>query len=433
MKNPWLTSKSSFNKVFQIPKVNLGNLMLIEKRTIYRWFFYLGIFFAFYGTLNPWFMWKFYRYHVLFAFAPIAVSLCMSRGLSKPLFDRQDYIYPTCTCVLVLLSMAMMSGKNINGIFMIFFSAVIYFSLFRLNRGELQRLGDYLTTLTAGILAVSIPLYLMYLAGYPLPHYHVAPADMYYSYENYYLFLVDDRFFSQIIPRFHSVFLEPSHLGMTCITLLYCQIGKWNTWRCRVLFLALLMSFSLAAYLCLVALLFSSAWVKGKAILGKIVLMITLCSTIVVGSVFYNRGDNLVNNLIVQRLSPDSETSEVGGEDTRSTGVFKKEFDKMIDNGEWIFGKGMDDFQRFGFGNSGYRVFIYCYGAISILFVVVFFFTFLRTSDNIRAVWSVVLISAMSFIPHGIPVKFYFFIPLYIFAFSKVRAPQKNSAQVIEN
>ena len=431
MRNPLVFRKASIDRLFMLPRIHVGQMLLIEKRAVVRWLFYFGILIAFFGTLDPWFLWPIYRYHILFAFVPVAASLLLFRGLRKPLFSRKDYIYPIATCSLLLLVMALSSGKNINGIFMVFFSSVIYLSLFRLDLKELERLGDFLATSMATLLSVSIPVYILYLIGVPLPHYHTAPEGLDYAYENFYFFLLDDRFNFDLIPRFHSVFLEPSHLGMACISLLYCQIGKWNTWRCRILFLALFMSFSLAAYLCLVPMIFLSAWMKGKAVLGKIIMLSMFCACVVVGSIFYKRGDNLVNQMIVQRLTYNKE-GELEG-DNRTTGLFTKEYEKMIDSGDFWFGRGSEDMQKFGFGNAGYRVYIYTNGVISVFFVLVFFYAFMRTSRNKRAKIAVLVIQGMSFIAHAVPIKFYFFIPLYVLTFSDLYPSQAKQTEKIEH
>ena len=52
----------------------------------------------------------------------------------------------------------------------------------------------------------------------------------------------------------------------------------------------------------MVAMLFSVSWMKGKAVIGKILILGSIILTIGVSSMFYNKGDNLINNLIVTPL-----------------------------------------------------------------------------------------------------------------------------------
>lgn len=433
MKNPLIIRRASIDRFFQLPRIHADNFLMIEKRTLARWIFYVGILIAFFGALDPWFLWGIYRYYVLFSFLPIATSMLLFRGIEKPLFNRKDYLYPFVFCTLVLLIMALTAGKNINGIFMVAFSATIYLSLFRIDKQELIRLGDFLSTVMAGMMLVSIPCYFAHKLGVPLPHHHTAPEGLLYTFENYYFFLIDDRFAFDLLPRFHSVFLEPSHLGMACIALLYCQIGKWNTWRCKVLFFTLVITFSLAAYICLVLLIFSAAWMKGKAVVGKLILLGVLGGTLIIGSMFYNKGQNLVNLLIVQRITGNGSDAGEMENDNRTTDLFTKEYEKVANSNQIWFGKGIEDLSKFGFGNAGYRVFIYSYGIVSIAFLIVFFWSFLRTSDNQRAKMSCLLINFASFIPHAIPMKFYLFIPLYILAFNETRPPTPLSKKEIKD
>lgn len=350
---------------------------------------------------------------------PIMASLLMSLHLKNPIFTRKDFFLPLISMGLLLFMMAVSSGRNINGIFMVFFSIIVYFSLYRVNIPDLHKLSDVIATCLAGILVISIPFYILYLLGFSLPHSRTGIGD--YMFDNYRFFLIDDRSNWDLIPRFHSVFIEPSHLGMACVTLLYAQIGKWDTWRCRIIFLALLMTFSLAAYLCLVAMLFSVSWMKGKAVIGKILLLGGIVLTIGISAMFYNRGDNLINNMIVDRLML-NEDGEISG-NNRTTDLFTREYEKLFSSGEILIGKGNEELSKFGFGNSGYRVFIYCNGLVSVVFLCLMFFAIVRTSPNKRACITMLLIHSMSFWAHGNPQRPYVYFPLYIFLFSTVYPP----------
>ena len=420
MKNPFIIPKDTLNRLFLWHKPNLSQLFLIQKRTIALLLFYFGIIIVYFASLTPWFLWPIQRYYMPMAFLPLVASMLLSLRLKAPLFTRKDYFLPTVTMSLFLLMMALSSGRNINGIFMVFFSTTVYLSIFKVDIPELHKLSDMLATIMACILAVSIPFFILHLIGFSLPHSRTGLGD--YMFDNYRFFLIDDRSNWELIPRFHSVFVEPAHLGMACVTLLYAQAGKWDTWRCRILFLALFMSFSLAAYACMVAMLFSVSWMKGKAVIGKILILGSIILTIGVSSMFYNKGDNLINNLIVNRLMLDEEGEMEGN--NRTSDLFTREYEKMISSGEILFGKGNEELAKFGFGNSGYRVFIYCYGIISVFFLCLMFFALSRTSTNKRACLSMLLVHALSFWAHGIPHRPYIYISLYVLLFSTIYPPK---------
>ncbi len=421
MKHLFLFHKDKLSRFFLWPKPDLSRLFLIEKRSVALWLFYLGVIFAYFTTLTPWPLWPFHRYYMPIASLPILLGLALSLRLQKPVFTRKDFLLPTLSMMLMLLTMAIGSGRNINGIFMVAFSSVVYFSIFKVNIPELRKLGDVIATIMAALMVVSIPMFILHLLGFPLPHTQASFGE-YYTFDNYRFFLVDHRFNWELIPRFHSIFLEPGHLGMACLTLLYAQAGKWDTWRCRILFLALFMTFSVAAYLCMVVMLFSVSWMKGKAVIGKILFLGGFFLALGVGSMFYNRGDNLFNQMIVSRVLL-NEDGEMEG-NNRTTELFTKEYENTVASGDIIMGKGTEELDKFGFGNSGYRVFIYSYGLISVFSLFVLFYGLLHTSANRRTNISFLLIHALSFWAHGYPHRFYFFVPLYIFLFCDVFPPE---------
>lgn len=419
MRNPLIIPKGIVERLFLWPKPDLSKFYLIQKRSVALWMFFFGMILVYFASLTPWFLWPIQRYYMPIASMPIMASLLMSLHLKSPIFTRKDFFLPLVSMGLFLFMMAMSSGRNINGIFMVFFSIIVYFSLYKVNIPDLHKLCDVMATCLAGILAISIPFYILYLLGFPLPHSQVDAFD--YTFDNYRFFLVDHRFNWELIPRFHSVFIEPGQLGMACVTILFAQVGKWNTWRCRILFLALLMTFSLAAYLCFLAMLFSVSWMKGKAVIGKILLLGGIVLTIGISAMFYNRGDNLINNLIVSRLML-NEDGEMEG-DNRTTDLFTREYEKLFSSGDILIGKGNEELSKFGFGNAGYRVFIYCYGLISVACLCFMFFAIARTGTNKRACLSMLLIHALSFWAHGIPHRPYIYISLYILLFSTVYPP----------
>lgn len=422
MRNPLIFPKHLFDRFFLWSKPDLSKLYLIQKRTVVTWLFFLGIILAYFTSLTPWILWPLRSSYMHIASVPILASLFMSLHLKKPIFNRTDFFLPTISMWMLLFMMAVSSGRNINGLFMVFFSTIVYFSLFKVDTIELHKLCDIIAMMMATILSVSIPFYILYLLGYSLPHSRIGIGD--YMFDNYLFFLIDDRSSWELIPRFHSIFIEPSHLGMACVTLLYAQAGKWNTWRCRILFLALFMSFSLAAYACMVVMLFSVSWMKGKAVIGKILLLGSIILTIGVSSVFYNKGDNLINNLIVNRLMLD-EDGEMEG-NNRTTDLFTREYEKLFSSGEILIGKGNEELSKFGFGNSGYRVFIYCNGLISVVCLCFMFFAIARTSTNMRACISMLIIHGLSFWAHGNPHRLYVYFPLYVLLFSTVYPPSRQ-------
>ena len=337
--------ESKFSTIMLLPKFNISRWIFIPIREIAFGLYFLGILLVFYTSLSPWFLWKLYFHGQFVAFFPIAIAFLLSRSLSQPLFTRTDYIFPIVTYILCVTVMDLLSGKNVNGFIGDAFNTVIFLSLFMLNLNDLVRIGNMLAK-TLGILLVpSILFYVLYLLGYSLPHYHVVATLGDYSYENYFFFLLDDRFAIQLIPRFHSVFLEPAHLAIVCVALLLTQVGRWKRWYNIVIFVALIISFSLAGYVMMVAMLFGASWMKRQAVVLKILALVFVCAVAAAVSVFYNDGDNLVNNLIIQRLEMKDDGKLEG--DNRVSESFEKVYDNFAQSDRFLFGEGLDKYERY--------------------------------------------------------------------------------------
>lgn len=399
-------------RLFLVPKIDFSKLFIIQLRDFAFAIYILAIVITFFSTWTAWFTWKLHGVHQFLCSFLIATSFIFSRTLSRPIFSRKDYLYPLGAFAVYYYLSVLLRGANVFGLLNATCSIIVFGSLFALERKELIRIGNLLAKTTGALLVPSIFFYLIYLTGRSLPHYHVKCPFADYSFENYTFFMVVDNDTFTLIPRFTSYFLEPAHLAMGCIVLLTAQIGQWNKWYNIALFTATLLSFSLAGYVFLAIVLVGAAWMKGKAVIGKLIALAVVMLGIGIGSMFYNQGDNLVNTLIVERLAVDSDGKMAG--DNRVTNSFLREYEKYIGTSRAILGEGGDKMERFGFGNAGYRVFIYSNGLfLTVLLFCVFCVIASRSREKRARVlfWTIHLVS---FIPHAFPLRFYFFTPLYV-------------------
>ena len=116
--------------------------------------------------------------------------------------------------------------------------------------------------------------------------------------------------------------------------------------------------------------------------------------------------------LIVERLSIGDDGKMEG--DNRVNNEFKKEFDRYIESGEILTG-GPKSMDKFAWGNAGYRVFIYSYGMVTTLLVVLFAFSITEGAST-RPKWAMLAIGVASFWGRATPFFYYYFIPLYMMA-----------------
>lgn len=408
-------------------KIDLNKIFIINKGDIAFALFCMGILLAILGSLQPVFMWKFASTYSILASFPIILAIGISRNITRPIFTRKDYILPLVAYIILQVTMKLISGSNINGYIELTFNIIIIFGIFSINIEKLERLTDVICLIFGSFLAISLFFFALYIVGFPLPSKSIAHPVLDYTYIDYHFFLIDDRQFMVFLPRFNSLCLEPGHLGTVGSLLLLTQLGKWKKWYNASILIATLLTFSLAAYVLLVLILFVGTWAKGKSILPSIIAIILLLTSVFIGAKVYNDGDNLINTLILERLEV-TDDGDISG-NNRVTDEFQAEYDKFVTTPDIFLGRG-NSLEKFGFGNAGYKVFLYDYGLISALLVIAFYIISTLPSKKNRAKIGMYIIFLAGFWVRAIPLYYYFFVPLYIFAYIGIQ--EKKSEKEIK-
>lgn len=168
------------------------------------------------------------------------------------------------------------------------------------------------------------------------------------------------------------------------------------------------MTFSLAAYVLLVVIIFLNLWMRGENVIGRILLTVTLIIGVAIGAFYYKDGDNLLHDLILIRLEVNDE-GELSG-DNRVAGWFESEYESYLQSSDIFFGR---DYDTEITGNSGYRVFIYENGFVGLFLVILFYLLSMSKAENKRVVISVFIIAFLCFWVRGYPLWYSNFIPLY--------------------
>lgn len=398
----------NLTKIFQWKKIRLYNLYLWEKEVVARYSFYAGMMIAFLGSLNPWFMWPLGIYYIIVSSMLFAFSMGISISMKEPYYNRNDYILPLLLVTTLVFYQTLIRYKDINGYIANVFHIFIFYSIFKVNLSDLRKFCDLMAKVIGGFLIISMFFYILYLIGFPLPSRNA--HFLIYDYSNYYFFLLDDRDIFTIIPRFHSVFLEPGHMGTMTVMLLFTQIGKWKKWYNVSMIVATLISFSLAAYGLFVGVIFLGLWVRGKDVIKKAVYIGAVLAVISIGSFYYNNGNNMLHDLIMIRLEMND--GELAG-DNRVTGNFEADYESLINSSDALWGRDRNTDMS---GNSGYRVFIYDYGLVGLFLVVVFYLFAMYNPRNLKAMTAVFIIATLNFIIRGYPLWYANFIPIYCVA-----------------
>ncbi|MCR4919002.1 MAG: hypothetical protein K5928_04180 [Prevotella sp.] len=395
-------------------QVNLRKLYTIDKADTVEALFFLCMALLYFGSLHPWFMWPMKDFVFLASAALAVAAFLIDNSRPHPALSTSELLLPSVLFLVLSLLIVFINDPN-PGYILTTLGSVVSMLLLLRGRGHiLQRFCDWLTRAMATFMVVSILFFVLYLAGFPLPSRPDMFNNYQYSFQNYYLFMVNDASLFEIVPRFQSVFLEPGHLGTAVVMLLMTQFGRWRRWYNVVLLFTAFISFSLAAYALLLMLIFLNLWVQRKHIIGKVLVTMAAMAVSVIVVLNYNGGNNLVNDLILLRLEVDDKTGTIVG-NNRVTEDFEKEFDSYITTTDIFFGRDMKKAST-GFGNSGYRVFIYENGIVATLLVLAFYIVSLRQYRDYRFFVSAMIILAATFWIRGYPLWYSYIIPIFVTA-----------------
>lgn len=213
-----------------------------------------------------------------------------------------------------------------------------------------------------------------FLCGVDLPHFQ-DKSDRFYMHQVYYIFNTFAIHSAADLYRFCGPFLEPGHLGTMSAFLLY--IGGFNLKKFGniVLFVAILMSLSLAAYGLMVGAVILILFQRRNYF--ALLVMVGIFIGLGIGASAYLNGDNVLNKAIVSRLEI-TEDGEIAG-NNRTTGFFDVSYDKYLKSDKiWLgigrdaFGSQSDTSDNITVGTAGYKRYFYLRGILGSTLILLF-------------------------------------------------------------
>jgi hypothetical protein len=249
---------------------------------------------------------------------------------------------------------------------------------------ERKKIISVTTMFFAWIVGISMVLYVLILfCGIELPHSTIV-MDHYPLIKNYTFLVLYDT--PLVLNRFQAVYLEPGDLGTYGALLLF--INKYQIRRKEVfiIFLALLLSFSLGGYALLVAGYCIYQFIIEKKKYTFIIKL--LITSVLIGSIggylytYYPKMKFTV--LILSRL----EYTE--GKGFKGNNRIIPRFDHYYKNvylksSDALIGYGNDPekiVELFGDGMSSYKSYIVMFGVLGLLFVFLFYLSIIYTENS---------------------------------------------------
>jgi hypothetical protein len=362
-------------------------------------------------SMFAWFFWEIsYKLTILTIFIVSVIFALSSIGSFSLKKSNLISIF-----FVILIQLYVVMGLNMNGMILAILHATILSIVLLLKDHIKIDLLNFFTRAFATLLSISVITWILFFIGVSLPSYPTDFKDGYYFYDNYYFFLLNHDFIDLPIPRFSSVFLEPGHLGMITSLLLYANQFDFKRKDVWVLLVATLLTFSLAAYVLLLFTVLTFAFLKSKKPMLNLLLLIGFLSALYSYFSTLDNGNNVVNNLIIERMQIE-DGNLVGN--NRSSASLDTYFEQFMQKDDKFLGIGPERYGKlFGeAGNSGYKVFLLTYGLIgtvllfllyfmmviynrsklSLMFLIVYIFSFLQRA---YALWDVELLIFITALP----------------------------------
>lgn len=365
----------------------------IRKTSLYR-FYRFVVFFLFIFSMYPWITWRL-NSRIVWAIALIFSSLLFFMERDK-LKKRNDSVFVTiCLFALILwiqksTLMALLFGVGLCWCIYVFLMLRIEYK---------KDIINFITKWFAVILGVSLVYFVLYNLGIPLPHNTILFAEVsnYSNFNNYFLFIQPDSLTH--IFRFQSVFLEPGHMVMGLAPLLFVNQYNLKNRYVVIMLVALLSSFSLAAYAVTAVGFIWEVVLRGnyKSLAVSGLMLIIFVAFI---ARFYE-GD-LFDELIFQRLH--FEDGDISGND-RMNLYFAGVFASFVQSSDFLLGVGSFDQDEmfYGHGSSGWQVFTYIYGLVGLLMGIIAYLSPAFTHRKKWSVWGLSIICLLILAVNGYP------------------------------
>lgn len=119
--------------------LNIEKLFLIEKEALSSAFFYAGMVIAFFGSLNPWFLWPLGSYYIIISAMFIMMSMLVEATSSNKIYTNTTFLLPVFAFAVLSCYQLVVNNGNVGGYIANVFHIIVFLSLFRIGTDKLKR------------------------------------------------------------------------------------------------------------------------------------------------------------------------------------------------------------------------------------------------------------------------------------------------------
>ena len=296
---------------------------------------------------------------------------------------------------------------------------------------QFKEMMDYISRWMGIILAVSLFFFLLNFV-IPIPSFGKLEYEGYnYIWINHLFFLLPD--FIRDYSRFQGIFLEPGQMAMICTFLLYYNEYDFSKKRNIVFLLSIIFSFSLAGYVLLILgyVIFKMMESSNKKVILSGVFLIALVTGFYYFSINYKGGNNLFNELIVERLQfgDEYEYGFSGNNRTKLDAAIL--FAKAVASGDIWVGYGVQTMAQYFKDDSpgaGIVPYLLDRGIIGVLLIFIAYFYLAVSGSNKKYALGMLLFYMVAFYQRATPFWAAWLLPFMAISVVEV----KNSVNKLE-
>ena len=141
--------------LIKLPK----DILVLNKEKLSYNLFFIGIVIAFYGSINPWFMWPLGKYYAILSCVFVLSSMFISATLKKPIFNKNNYLLSIVSYIVLVYYQSFVNEESLTSYIYHLFNICIFFSIFRINQRGIQRLSTLLAKSMGYLLSISMPFF----------------------------------------------------------------------------------------------------------------------------------------------------------------------------------------------------------------------------------------------------------------------------------
>lgn len=335
---------------------------------------------------------------------------------------RQLHYNKYAVAALVILSIVLFKASDgtINGIIGQFAAVFPLYVLLGCSPLVAKENLHLIQKVLMYILVPSIILHLILLVVHipPFSVINMAASER-YVFNNYFILVKNEIIYPL---RFSSIFLEPGYLGTFCAFLLYVDDFDFSK-RCnKVILCALIVSLSLAGWLTtfLAYILYNVK--MSRRTMKRTIAVLGIVVAAYLGATFYNNGDNVLNNMIFERISYDKDKGIKGN--NRFSETTDLYYEWVVESGKFWTGIGSKEIEKINEYNkkvnggaiegAGYKIFILNNGFLLVLYYIAIYILLALSCPNRKYAFIFFGLICITFIQAAYPLSMSWLVPLCI-------------------